>query len=519
MTFRSALFCGVAFCPLAMPAVAQVTADDVWQNQSGYLSSLGFVTEATPVRDGSTVTMTDVRMVWTVPMGFGEVTISSPDVTMVENADGTVAISYPDKFRLNLRANLTIEGETGTVGADIGVRLDGQNLVASGTPGAVTYAARTALMDVKLDRIVLEGAAGGGNDIPPINMILTLNDLTTDTTITDGADAHTITATTSAGQTIFELSFDDGYGTVTTTVGSVESTTSTANLVVPTTPVDWLNLTTALRSGLSVDVTSGATGSRQQTVVSMDGNRFSDQSQTVETSTQSLRLDATGLAIEGGARNLAVDLEQPMVMPFPINVTIADGSGSFRIPLLADTNPQPYLLAMGIQGLTVSDALWGMVDAGGVLPRDPANLGFTLSGQVINKVDMFDIMGWEAFAQSLDSGKPPFDLVSLDITGLDVSAIGARLTGEGAFTIDNSDLTTFDGLPRPEGQATARLTGLYGAIDKLSQIGILPMEAGMGARAAIGMFAQATGPDELTSNIVVGPGASVTINGMPIPLP
>jgi hypothetical protein len=61
------------------------------------------------------------------------------------------------------------------------------------------------------------------------------------------------------------------------------------------------------------------------------------------------------------------------------------------------------------------------------------------------------------------------------------------------------------------------MTGLYGAIDKLSQIGLLPMEAGMGARAAIGMFAQATGEDQLTSTVVVGPGTSITVNGMPIP--
>jgi hypothetical protein len=519
MTLRSALFCSAAFVAFAAPAMAQVTADEVWQNQIGYLSSLGFVVEATSQRDGASVTMSDVRMVWAVPMGFGAVTISSPDITMSENGDGTVAITYPDKFRMTLRADLTIEGETGSVGADIGIRLDGQSLVASGTPQAVTYDSQTTLMDIALDRIILEGGAGGPQDIPPVTFVVTIRDLLTDTTITDAGESYTIATVSTTGQSIFEVGFEDGFGTTSTTVGAVDTSSTTSTFVVPKTPVDWLNLTTALRNGLSLESTSEAVGSRQQTVASVDGSIVSDQSQTADRSTQSLTVSAAGLALGGNAQGVTFDISQDFMIPFPIKVSAEEMSGGFSMPLLADPAPQTVSFGMALRGLTVGDDLWALVDAGGVLPRDPATLAFSIDADVISRVDMLDIMAWEGVVAQIDMGQIPADIVSLRITGVEASAIGAALTGEGSFTFDNADRTTFPGFPRPEGEATVQMTGLYGVLDKLSQLGLLPMEAGMGARAAIGMFAQATGDDQLTSSFAIGPDGAMTVNGAPIPVP
>lgn len=516
MMLRSALFSGAALVALAAPAFA-LTAEEVWQNQTGYLTSLGFVVEATPARDGSTVVMSDVRMVWAVPMGFGQVTISSPDITMVENADGTVAISYPGKFRMNLRADLTIEGESGSVGADIGVRLEEQSAVASGTAQAVTYSAQTGLMDIALDRIILEGEAGSNEDVPPINAIMTIRGLGTDTTITDAGETWGVATTTTTGQTVFEFSFDDGYGTTSTTVGSIDASNATTSVTVPKAPVDWLNLSSALRAGLAVESTSEAMNSRQQSVVNLDGSVMSDQSQIAERSTQTLAVSAAGLSIGGNAQGIMFTMLQDMLMPFPIEVTAEEASGGFSMPLLASADPQAVSFGMTLRGVGIAEDLWGMFDPGAVLPRDPATLAFSVNAEVINRIDMFDIMAWEGVADQIDSGQIPADILSLNIDGVEASAIGALLTGEGAFTFDNADRTTFPGFPRPEGQATAQMTGLYGAIDKLSQIGLLPMEAGMGARAAIGMFAQATGEDQLSTTVVVGPGTSVTVNGMPVP--
>jgi len=518
MTKRSALLSGAALALLASPAFA-LTADEVWQNQTGYLTSLGFSVEATPLRDGATTVMSDVRMVWPVPMGFGTVTITSPDVTMVENGDGSVAVSYPDKFRLSIVAELQVEGDRGKLTADFGMRMEGQSLTVTGTPESMTYASQTALMDIVLDRILFTDDSSGTTEQPEVDVIFTIRDLVTDTTIANDGQAHTLRTTNTTGQSIFELSFEDGWGLVSTTVGSVDTSSSESTLVIPVAPVDWLNLSPALRDGLSISVATSVANSRQQTVSLLDGQISSDQSQTVARSAQTLTLSAAGLAADGTVEGLDVTIAQDAFMPAPITLTAATATGSFAMPVLASPDAQRAGFGFSVDGLSASDDIWGLFDPGATLPRDPASLSLGLEAQVINRVDVFDFLGWEAVISKIDAGQMPVDLVSLDITALDVSAIGAALTGEGSFTFDSTDLTTFPGFPRPEGQATAQMSGLYGVLDTLSQMGLLPPEAGMGARAAIGMFAQATGEDQLTSTLVIAPDGTITVNGAPIPFP
>jgi hypothetical protein len=260
-----------------------------------------------------------------------------------------------------------------------------------------------------------------------------------------------------------------------------------------------------------------AIGSRQQSVVSTNGTKSSDQSQSADRSRQAFALNGDGLALSFGAEGILFDMADDMLMPFPVRVSADEVSTGFAMPVLSDTAPQPVSLSVAVRGVTVDDQLWGMFDPGAVLPRDPATMAFAIDGQMINRVDLFDIMGWESVANQMDSGNLPADIVSLNITGIDAAAIGAAVTGDGAFTFDNADKTTIPGFPRPEGEASVRMTGIYGVIDMLSQLGVLPMEEGMAARAAIGMFAQATGEDELTSTFTIAPDGSMTINGAPIP--
>jgi hypothetical protein len=523
MTLRTALLSGAAFAALASPAFA-LTADEVWQSQIGYLASLGFTVEATSTRDGSTTMMSDVRMVWPIPMGFGSVTITTPDVSMVENGDGTVAITYPDKFRMQIIADLNIDGERGTATVEIGVRLEDQSLTASGTPAAVAYASRTGLMDVVLDRLLLVENGTETIEPPPFNVIFNIRDLVTDTTIENDGQQYVITTDNTTGASIFEISyeedgFESGWGVLSTTVGSVDSSFSNSQLVVPVTPVDWLNLSSALRNGLYLGATTEAIGSRQQTVTQGNsGEVYTDQTQSVEFSAQTLIISAEGFTVVGSADNVVFGMVDEFLVPFPIEITMENAYGGFGFPLLASADPQALFFDMALTNLTVPDALWSMADPGNILPRDPASFDLGLDATVINRVDVLDIMAWEGVVNQIDRGDIPVDIVSLVIDPLSASAIGATVTGQGSFEFDNSDRTTFPGFPRPDGQASAQMTGLYGVLDKLSQIGILPMEAGMGARAAIGMFAQATGEDQLSTTLSISDG-TLTVNGMPIPLP
>ena len=107
----------------------------------------------------------------------------------------------------------------------------------------------------------------------------------------------------------------------------------------------------------------------------------------------------------------------------------------------------------------------------------------------------------------------PGELNGVQITELTVRGAGAEITGGGAFTFDNSDLETFDGLPRPEGQVDFAINGVNGLVDKLIQMGLIPEEEAMMPRMMLGMFATPVGDDMLTSTIEVNSEGHLLANG------
>ena len=79
---------------------------------------------------------------------------------------------------------------------------------------------------------------------------------------------------------------------------------------------------------------------------------------------------------------------------------------------------------------------------------------------------------------------------------------GAELTGEGAFTFDNTDLVTFGGMPAPTGKLDLRLVGGNALMEKLVTLGILSAEDVMGANMMLSMFANpGPGEDEMSSTL------------------
>ena len=97
---------------------------------------------------------------------------------------------------------------------------------------------------------------------------------------------------------------------------------------------------------------------------------------------------------------------------------------------------------------------------------------------------------------------PPGEIHSLVVTELRANVAGAALTGAGSFTFDNTDLTTFEGVPAPTGKIDLKLIGGNGLMDKLVAMGLLSEEDVMGARMMLSMFANAgPGEDELNSTL------------------
>ena len=101
----------------------------------------------------------------------------------------------------------------------------------------------------------------------------------------------------------------------------------------------------------------------------------------------------------------------------------------------------------------------------------------------------------------------------MTLNSMTIAAAGAEVTAAGAFSLDNTDMATFQGFPRPEGALEMTLTGVNGLMDKLSALGFIPEEQLMTPRLMLGMFATPVGDDELTSTIEINGEGHVLANG------
>jgi hypothetical protein len=235
-----------------------------------------------------------------------------------------------------------------------------------------------------------------------------------------------------------------------------------------------------------------------------------DEPMNIETSNGpgelQVAISKEGIEYLGGATDLAVNLVGGEI-PFPVSFNMDEIGYEFVMPLAASEEAQDFALGLTLGGLVVPDMLWNIFDPSAILPRDPATLSFALDGKTRLFKDLMD--------PSLeDSEEFPGELTALTLSDLVVEIGGAELTGTGDFTFDNSDLESFDGMPRPEGAADFRLLGGNALLDKVIEMGFVSQEEAMGARMMMGIFAT-PGPseDELNSRIEVNDQGHVLANG------
>jgi hypothetical protein len=161
--------------------------------------------------------------------------------------------------------------------------------------------------------------------------------------------------------------------------------------------------------------------------------------------------------------------------------------------------PGDFAFLTKLVDVTLSDDVWLQLDPEKVLPRDPATIVIDTKGKANWAFDILDPAG----AEKLADGTAPAQLHALDVTDLTLKAAGAEVTGDGAFTFDNSDTTTFPGVPLPSGQMDLKIIGANGLVDRLVQLGLLPEDQAMYARMTMGLFANAVegSDDTLTSTL------------------
>jgi hypothetical protein len=199
-------------------------------------------------------------------------------------------------------------------------------------------------------------------------------------------------------------------------------------------------------------------------------------------------------------------------LPFPVMFSWDQAETSFYMPLENTDEAEPFGFKFALTDVTVSDDIWNMADPTGTIPREPVTAELELAGMAKLFFNILDPDQAEAMAFA----DTPGELNSMQLIGLRLAAAGAEITGAGDFTFDNSDLDTFDGFPRPEGEVNIGVKGANALIDTLVDMGLLPAEQATMGRMFMGMFTTPSGDDELSSKIEINAEGHIMANGQRI---
>ncbi|AGI70069.1 hypothetical protein OAN307_c47230 [Octadecabacter antarcticus 307] len=480
----------------AAPALADVNAADFWSNQQAFYGALG----ATLSGDMSGDQLNNPEINVILPQGIVSFQIKADNVTMTDNSDGTVTINYPSPMTISIAGGVADEGG---FSATATMTHDGYTVTASGEPGDIFYEFNGQNMQLVIGDISVDGAEPEGMNIEGW---MTLTDWIGTTRVTEG-NLITYSASSEIGTTNVDFSFSaDNVSSQSSQI--TLPMTSAIEMTLPSGGSDVLNLSTALRDGLSVVLQSTGEGCSSSAVTMMDGALLTNQTTSTGPQDFDLTFNDDGLAVTGSASDFTMVLNDPMMFPGDLEFGIDAISLDYDVPLNASDAPQDFRVATGLSGITISDAIWDMFDPSRHLPRDTAEILFDVTGMGTNGMDL---LNFEALAQLF--GPPPIQIDEVTIENLRIAAVGAEATATGAITFDWTDFQTIPGIARPEGAVTVNLNGANALMDTLVAMGLIPEGDLVMPRMMMGMFATPVGDDMLESVLEVNSEGHVLANG------
>lgn len=470
-------------------AQAQVTAEEVWKSWQNLSASVGqTMTSTSEARDGDTLVVDGVAMTLNTPDGMvAESALGT--IRFRETGSGTVEMTLPESYPISMTMPPVDPGDPeGPTTLKMIISQPGLLMTAGGSATETRYefaaptlavavtevSSATGPKDVKID-VALGGVSGtylmvGGEAAKKLDSTFT-------------AASVAVNAAGTDGDAVFKASFS-----IADLSGTTKGNFLGAEMMA--------NIATALNSGFAsvggvsygktafdVDVTES--GSNTKVLGAIDGGN-------VDFGLDKARLN---YAIGMKGANFTVSGAE---IPFPqVNVSYGEFAFDLAMPVAKSEVPQDFTFLTKLVDFKVSDEVWAMFDPAGSLPRDPATIIIDTKGTGTLTQDIMDPAVAEAMAFAA-----PGELNSLDVTELRAKVAGAEVVGVGAFTFDNSDTTTFQGMPAPTGKLDVTMTGINALLDTLVSMGFIPEDQVMGARMMLAMFAKpGDGPDTLVSTI------------------
>lgn len=479
-------------------ALADVTAEDVWQDWRAYLAGFGYEITGTPERGAGRIVIPDLGIMQNMPDAGGRVEMRLGRIELAERGDGTVSVIYPESLPMAF-AVTPVDGEAVTAIVTMGH--SGLEITASGTPEAMRYVYTADDLRFDLAELMVDGAPA-----PEIEAGLRMAGLAGASMLQSDGEARILMQDFTAGATSYAIHVENPADeTAFDYAGEVQSLSYDARMRTPE-GVDLDDMAAALAAGLSVE---------GRLAFGAGEGRFSatEAGETMRGSSRSARTDLdVRLSSEGLAYGLTAEAMQAEIaadgLPMPVGYEIARLAARLDMPLSQTAEMQDFGLVVDLGGVSLSEAIWSMIDPDAHLPRDPADLAVDLSGRGRLTSDIFD---QDKMALLAERGEAPGVIERLDLNRLLVSLAGAKLTGTGAVEIG---APAGMAMPPAEGAVDLRLEGGNDLLDRLIAMGMLPEDQATMVRMMAAMFAQQVeGEDTLVSRVELKKDGEITVNG------
>jgi hypothetical protein len=495
------------------PALADLTPEGAFAMFRAQLEAMGLEVEADSHREGDTLTVSEIRTGFEIPSQDMQFGMTLGAMTYTQNDDGSVAVDLSLPYAITLSGKGDLDPTFS--GFHAVMEIDGESYsgTLTGDPDHTKGTWQTSPLTLALTDLSIDG--DNADAMPVFEAAGSFSPMRWDTqnAIEDAAVTFNMNQHTPSDTTMSMLGKSpDGATTLLDNIAIYTGQTSTVSMALPREGLNVLRLHEQLRDGLMMQFETRAESyeSRDYTEEVL----FEDT--TIRTTTemassdfeQSLSLDATGFSAQGKAGTGRVKFSS-QGMPgfgFIIGFALEEAWADMHMPLLTADMAQPFRLGFGGENITLSDETWAQFDPETLLDRSPMRLKLDASGTLDILTDIAD-----ATALSMLDSTPvlPRDVT---INALELEAMGARLTGEGAA---NLDLATQP--MATEGAFALRLLGANKLFDQVQAAGIASAEEISGARMMLGIFGRAgEGDDEVLSDIEIKGSGEVHVNGQRI---
>ncbi|WP_168199190.1 DUF2125 domain-containing protein [Pseudorhodobacter turbinis] len=488
---------------LAAPALADITAEEAWNSWKDLGTAHGqTLTTGSENRAGDTLTITDL----TIELVQDDAKVAGviPEVRFREMGDGRVEVTMSNAYTFNMESeNAGGDPVSGT----FNITQSGASLITSGTPAAMSHDYNADSLKVSVVDFVTDGM--------PRDMAIDMNllDLAMTYNVEPG-DIMSVASTFASKALMFSAkgTGNDGEGAF-DIAGEAHNIAGVTASAIPAEMAE-SDIVSQLAKGMSSD--GAFTYDRGSLKVRAEGEGGATSNFDSKSKGGSLKVAIDKDRMSYGVIGKGVEMKvSGSSIPFPELAGAYDQAAfNLTLPISKSDEAKDFSIETRLEGLTVSDAIWGMIDSGASLPRDPATLIVSLKGKAKPLIDMLS-----GDPEAAPQDPPPFEVESVNVEEVQLTVAGAEFKGNGTLAFDNSQpLVLGDVLPMPTGKLDLSLVGANTLLGKLQALGFVQQDMVMtfGMMAAM-LGKPGTEPDSFTSQVEFLEGGKITVNGAPMP--